>query len=204
MAASVSASPISVTTGAPNGTYDATSEWYLMADDFSFPVDSILTHMASPGQDSGTWLIFENNGSAPGAVLGFGTIGPLDADGRFEVTHLLLTGGVTYWYGFYALALDQCPPFDATGSYFSGTDSNGSANAMVATHRRRSCEGGDVLEGWLDAFPSSSFWSREHLPASFTDLSFSAYGQTVPEPVSLVLLTVGAGALLSRRISKQL
>ena len=200
--APLGAAPISVTTGAPNGTWDATSDWYVMADDFSFPVDAVLTHMASPGHDYGTWLIFDDiGGSLPGTLLAYGTIGPLDAEGRFPVTHLALTGGAHYWYGYYGGALDQCPSVGGGGSFFEGTNTNGSAIAMVATHSRRRCTG-DVLEGWLDAFDSpQAHWSREHLPDSFTDLSFSAYGQTVPEPTSLLLLTAGGAALLRRRRS---
>jgi hypothetical protein len=204
--ATVSAAPISVTTGAPNGSSDGTSEWYLMADDFWFPADTILTHMAAPGQVDGTWLIFDGDGaSSPGTLLAYGAIAPLDAEGRFPVTHLLLTGDTHYWYGYYGGRLDECPLVAGGGSSFWGTDTNGSAIALVATHTQRRCTD-DVLGGWLEAFhPGSSYWSREHLHASFTDLSFTAYGESVPEPASLLLMTVGGGALLRRwRASRRL
>jgi hypothetical protein len=201
LACAVQAAPISVTTGPPNETFDATSDWYIMADDFSFPVDTVLTHIAS-GHLSGTWLLFDgSSGSLPGPLLAYGAIEPLDADGRFPVAHVLLTGGDRYWYGSYNGELDVCPYIGGGGSYFSGTDANGSAIALVATHSRRDCRG-DVLEGWLDAFAGGgSYWSREHLPDSFTDLSFSAYGETVPEPASVLLTTVGLGAVLRRRLA---
>jgi hypothetical protein len=197
---SVNAAPISITTGAPDGSFDATSEWYLMADDFTLPVDTILTHIGSPGHDYGTWLIFAGEPGLffPGDLLAYGDIGPLDSQGRFEVAHLLLTGGARYWYGFYHGRLDECPAFAATGSFFDGTSNPGSEIALVVTHSRRNCAG-DVLEGWLDAFGApASFWSREHLPDSFTDLSFTAYGQTVPEPSVSMLVAAGTGALLRR------
>ena len=197
---SVEAAPISVTTGAPNGSRFAISEWYLMADDFSFSVDTILTHMASPGHDAGTWVIFDKNAdlSHPGELLAYGTIGPLDADGRFPVTHLLLTGGLGYWYGFYNAPLDQCPELVGGGSSFSGTGTNGSATALVLTHSRRRCTA-DVLDGWLNAFNSpQTYWLHNELPRGFTDLSFSAYGQTVPEPASVLLVSVGLAMVLRR------
>lgn len=179
----VKAAPIVYDNGAPNGSYESVDVSYLLADDFVFPVDTILTDILGWTGDS--WMILRGD-SSPDVLVAAGSFG--------NPIHVPLAGGTRYWVGVANGSIDDPCSVSSSGPL---ADRNDSRPAHYLSYHLGPLNGGGspLCDGGAPPPPydfSSPYWGLDHFSVE-EDIAFQLVGVPVPEP-SLVLMT-GAGIL---------
>ena len=183
-----SASPIAYDNGAPLGPglgYGVDSG-YLLADDFMFPVDTLLTEIAGWSGDS--WMILEGDTKPDGLVATGDSGAPIN---------LRLTGGKRYWLGVLNGSLGD-PCHNSAGGAL--TTRNGTLPAHYLSY-----PGGPLGTDSPDCVAdmpydlSSTFWGTDDMPVGGIDFAFELRGRTIPEPAGVLLGSLVAGVLAAAR-----
>ena len=184
LSATASAAPILYNNGSPLGPGSGygVDSGYLLADDFIFPVDTILTGIGGWSGDS--WMVLQGD-TEPGGLIATGAFGdPID---------VRLTGGKRYWLGVLNGSLGD-PCHNSAGAALTARNGTLPAHYLSYPGGPLNTFSPDCVAGVPYDF-SSTYWSDDDMPIGGIDFAFELRGRTIPEPSSLLLLGLGVGVL---------
>lgn len=194
LSAPATATPILYDNGAPTGDLGwSVSQGYLLADDFLFPVDTVLTGIS--GWDGDAWMILEGE-LEPNELLASGLVGE-------AMPALRLEGGTRYWLGVLNGSLDD-PCSNSASAWLTERNSTIAAHYLSYPFGPMSpgiplCEAGAPFPPYDF---SAVYWSDGDFPTGGVDFAFQVHGNTVPEPSLLLLFGASlTGVVIRRRCS---
>ena len=183
--------------GSPNGGTFGVVAGYLIADDFTFTNDVVLTQARIDGPVR-TWLLLTSLGGLPNDLIATGTVTTRDADGFFDLGSIHLTGGQQYWLGATSGLLSD--PCDSPSSWSTTSAHNGTSRPAVLSFPHRlpgdlaACRAQVALTGdtWLLGATHTEFWDLTNEPG-VDNLSFQLAARSVPAPSMLTSFLVAFG-----------
>jgi hypothetical protein len=184
--APAAAAPITYDNGAPDGGTWSVDQGYLLADDFVFPVDTLLTGILGWSGDS--WMILEGD-TTPVALVATGLM--------TDPISLPLMGGKRYWVGVLNGTLtDPCN----NSAMASTTARNSTLSAHYMSYPAGPLFPGDPECAAPEGY-NFTIWGTDDLPSEGLDFAFELQGQTIPEPASPILFGIGMLAMgLQRKV----
>jgi hypothetical protein len=156
----------------------------LLADDFMFPLDTVLTDILGWPGDS--WMILEGE-TQPEQLVATGLM--------TEPIAVTLTGGQRYWVGVLDGSLaDPCN--NSSTAFTTLRNDTPSAHYM-------SYPAGPLYPGHPECNDPEGYnffiWGTDDLPSGGLDFAFELRGQTIPEPMDVTLLGIGAFGMVLKR-----